>query len=299
LHTRDVAEEDVPGVWAGIIGAPVPFETLASTEWAWNLLCAERYAGGRVFLAGDAAHLVVPTAGLGLNTGIGDAIDLSWKLAATLAGWGGPALLRSYEDERRQIGLRNVRVSDAASHDRFDWRRDSYVPWIREESERGRAARANLARLAAHEAGTTTIITGIERGYRYTASAVICAEDGGPDPDSYAYAPTSWPGARLPHVWRTNGDALLDAFGPWFSVLRFGDAVDTRGIERALAAANVPYGVLQLDPSEPARDVYEGFDAFLIRPDLHVAWRGRATPDDPQRIVAIATGAAVLPAAMR
>jgi hypothetical protein len=82
----------------------------------------------------------------------------------------------------------------------------------------------------------------------------------------------------------------LDRFGPWFTVLRFGERVDTSGIERALAAASVPYGVLALDADEPAHEVYGGFDAFLIRPDLHVAWRGKRTPADPQAIVAVATG---------
>jgi hypothetical protein len=76
-------------------------------------------------------------------------------------------------------------------------------------------------------------------------------------------------------------------------VLRFGNAVDTAGIEQALGDANVPYGVLALDADEPAHEVYGGFGAFLIRPDLHVAWRGTATPRDPAAIVAVATGAQV------
>ena len=111
-----------------------------------------------------------------------------------------------------------------------------------------------------------------------------------PDPDNIAYVPTTWPGARLPHMWLSDGEALLDKFGPWFTVLRFGERVDTAGIERALAAAGVPYETLQLAASEPAYEVYGGFDAFLIRPDLHVAWRGTQTPREPGAIVATATG---------
>lgn len=301
LHSEGVSEADMPGIFAGIVGTPVEFEMIACTQWSHNLLCAERYLDGRVMIAGDAAHLVVPTAGLGLNTGIGDAIDLSWKLAAILAGWGGPELLRSYEDERLQIGIRNVGVSSAATSDRINWREESYRPWIGEDSERGREARANFAEAAKHEAGTTTIITGIERGYRYTNSGIIADEPGGPDPDAYAYVPTSWPGARLPHMWCKDGGALLDRLGPWYTVLRFGDAVDTRGIEQALAAARVPYVVLALDADEPAREVYGGYGAFLVRPDVHVAWRGSAPPADPQALVARATGAVrkATPAAAR
>jgi 2-polyprenyl-6-methoxyphenol hydroxylase-like FAD-dependent oxidoreductase len=74
-------------------------------------LVADRYATERVFLAGDAAHLMSPTGGFGMNTGIQDAVDLGWKLEAVLRGWGGPALLRSYETERRPVAVRNVAAS--------------------------------------------------------------------------------------------------------------------------------------------------------------------------------------------
>lgn len=295
LHAEEASDAEMPGIFASIIDTPVDFEMIAVTKWSWNLLCAQRYIDGRVFIAGDAAHLVVPTAGLGLNTGIGDAIDLSWKLAAVLAGWGGPQLLRSFEDERRQIGIRNVKVSGDASYNRFDFRKETYRPWIREDSARGREARAKLAEAALRESGTTTIISGIERGYRYTNSPIVCSEAGdGPDPDAYAYLPTTWPGARLPHMWLAGGEALLDQLGPWYTVLRFGDDVDTAGIESALAAAAVPYQTLVLAATEPAYEVYGKFGAFLIRPDVHVAWRGNHTPDDPEHIVAVARGLALL-----
>jgi len=104
------------------IGVPIAYEMLYAGEWKQNLLLADRYRRGRVFLAGDSAHLMIPTGGLGMNTGVGDAIDLSWKLAAILQGWGGPALLDSYEVERRQIGDRNVGASRYASLGRRKWR---------------------------------------------------------------------------------------------------------------------------------------------------------------------------------
>jgi 2-polyprenyl-6-methoxyphenol hydroxylase-like FAD-dependent oxidoreductase len=291
INAENCTADDMPGIFARTVGTPIPFETLSVAQWQHNLLCAQRYRDGRVLLAGDAAHLVIPTAGLGLNTGVGDAIDLSWKLAAVLAGWGGCELLQSYEDERRQIGVRNVRASGNATEARRERRQDHFRPWIREDSERGREARELVGNIARLEAGKTTIIAGIERGYRYTDSALLWPESGdAPDPDNLDYVPTSWPGARLPHMWCTDGEALLDRLGPWFTVLRFGDRVDTSGIERALAAAGVPYEVLRLDANEPAHEVYGGFDAFLIRPDLHVAWRGTQTPRDPQLVVAVAIG---------
>jgi 2-polyprenyl-6-methoxyphenol hydroxylase-like FAD-dependent oxidoreductase len=291
INAEDCTAADMPAIFADTVGTPIDFEMIAVAEWRHNLLCSQRYIDGRVLLAGDSAHLVIPTAGLGLNTGIGDAIDLSWKLAAIVSGWGGPELLQSYEDERRQIGVRNVRASGSATAARRERREDHWVPWIKEDSERGRAARDRVGKLAVLEAHKTTIITGIERGYRYTNSALLWPEAGdGPDPDAIEYVPTTWPGARLPHMWCKNGDALLDRCGPWYTVLRFGDRVDTSGLERALAAARVPYETLALDADEPAYEVYGGFGAFLIRPDLHVAWRGGAPPRDPAAIVAVATG---------
>src|SRR4051812_49703722 len=113
------------------IGMPLKFDTLYVGEWKQNLLLAERYGDGRVFLAGDAVHLVIPTGGLGMNSGVGDAIDLAWKLAAVLQGWGGPKLLPSYQIERRQIGARNVAASRHATLGRRMWR-GAYRPIIRE-----------------------------------------------------------------------------------------------------------------------------------------------------------------------
>ncbi len=292
INAENCTEDDMPGIFARMVGTPIDFRMLSVGRWNHNLLCAQRYRDRRVVIAGDAAHLVIPTAGLGLNTGIGDAIDLAWKLAAIVAGWGGADLLQSYEDERHQIGVRNVRASGNATEARRERRVDHWRPWINEDSERGRELRAQIASIATLEAHQTTVITGIERGYRYTNSSLLWREAGeGPDPDSLTYVPTTWPGARLPHMWLNDGTALLDRLGPWYTVLRFGDRVDTGGIERALAAANVPYDTLVLDASEPAHEVYGGFGALLLRPDLHVAWRGTATPREPQAIAAVATGA--------
>lgn len=286
INAEHCTEDDMPGIFARTVGAPVPFTMLTSARWKHNLLCAVKYLEGRVMLAGDAAHLVIPTGGLGLNTGIGDAIDISWKLAAIHHGWAGPHLLQSYEDERLQIGKRNVRASGNATEERRNRRDDMYQHLPTD-------GKAYYEQTAVADKGKTTVMEGIERGYRYTNSGIIAQEPGdGPDPDSVIYTPTTWPGARLPHMWRKNGDPLLDDMGTWYTVLRFGDRVDTRGIEQSLAAADVPYTTVALDADEPAHEVYGGYGALLIRPDVHVAWRGTETPRDPQQLVAMATGAA-------
>jgi len=122
LHSVIDSDEAMRTAFERTVGIPLKYEMLSCAPWRQNLLLADRYGHDRVFIAGDAAHLVIPTGGLGMNSGVGDAIDLSWKLAATLAGWGGPNLLKSYEIERRQIGERNVGASRYATIGRRKWR---------------------------------------------------------------------------------------------------------------------------------------------------------------------------------
>ncbi len=140
LHAAACSDIEMADIFKRSLGMPLEFEMLSVNEWTQHLLCAERYGDGRVFIAGDAAHLVIPTGGLGMNTGVGDAIDLSWKLAAALAGWGGPHLIASYEQERRPIGLRNVKVSSAAMRGRLSWLA-TYTPDVRKDTPEGAAIR--------------------------------------------------------------------------------------------------------------------------------------------------------------
>jgi len=276
LHAAAESDAEAVEIFRGALAMDVPFETLSVNEWTQHLLCADHYRAGRAFIAGDAAHLVIPTGGLGMNTGTGDAIDLSWKLAASLAGWGGPALLDSYETERRQIGLRNVRASGAAMDGRTTWR--------------AAASRAEMAVAFDAEQRKVTEILGIECGYRYVDSAILCAEDGpAPDPDNRAYVPTTWPGFRLPHVWLDDRTALHDRLGFGYTLLQLGHApADTSAFERELRATGAPLDVLRV-PDATARTLYER-DLVLVRPDLHVAWRGNAPPDDPRGVAATVTG---------
>ena len=117
---------DARAIVRAMLGADVDFEILSGGPWIGGLaLVAERYQAGPVFLAGDAAHLFTPLAGLGMNTGIGDVMNLCWKFAAVHDGWAGPSLLASYDIERKPIGLRNSQlgVRCAAVMDGWDVRR--------------------------------------------------------------------------------------------------------------------------------------------------------------------------------
>jgi len=270
------------------VGIDVKYEMLSCAPWRQNLLLADQYGKSRVFLAGDAVHLVIPTGGLGMNSGVGDAIDLSWKLAATLAGWGGPNLLQSYEVERRQIGERNVGASRYATIGRRKWRA-MWRPNIRENSPAGAETRHNLSAVADVEQRKSNEMIGAELGYRYVDSPIICNVPGGPEHLFREYQPTTWPGARLPHVWLDDGTPIQDRIPDGYTVLKLGGTkADPGGLAAALRARGAPVTVLELADTA-AREIY-GYDLVLVRPDLHVVWRGNAAQEDPARIAATATG---------
>ena len=218
------------------------FQTLSVNQWTQHLLCAERYGEGRAFIAGDAARLVIPTGGLGMNTGAGDAIDLSWKLAGTLAGWGGARLLASYEQERRPIGLRNVKVSRAAMHGRLSWRA-AYQPNVREETSEGAATRAEMARRFDVEQRKVTEILGIEAGYRYVDSPIYLARARRRSRPRWSQ-PMS-PQAGPARASRTSGSPMAPLLMTiWVLAIRScasaGTRADTAHLERALRSTGAP-----------------------------------------------------------
>ncbi len=289
LHSAVDSDEEMKRMFETVVGVPVKYEMLSCNPWRQNLLLADSYGKGRVFLAGDAAHLVIPTGGLGMNTGVGDAFDLSWKLAATLQGWGGPNLLRSYEIERRQVGERNIGASRYANLGRRKWR-SMWRPNIREQSPAGQQSRDILKMVANVEQRKTNEMVGAELGYRYVDSPVIMDIPGGPEHLFREYQPSTWPGARLPHVWLDDGTAMQDRIPvEGYTLLRLGGTqTPTEPLEMALESHGPPVTVLDI-PDRVVREVY-GHDLVLLRPDMHVIWRGNTLPEDSKGIATTATG---------
>ncbi len=297
LNLRNVKQEqidsfDAPKKMRFALGEKIPFELLDVRPWTGHCVVAERYQEGRVFLAGDAAHLNWPAGGFGMNTGVGDAVDIGWKLAAVLQGWGGPTLLDSYTAERKPIAMINVREA-AEMRASFD-KETPFSPQIEEASEEGQALRAKAAdailRTRAKEFQNDS--AGIELGYRYENSS-ICIADGAPAPplDHGLYVPSTWPGVRAPHVWLKDGRSTLDLFGKGFVLLDFSSATtNTSTITNAANDAGVPLEAIKI--AEPdVRETYERH-FVLVRPDGHVAWRGDRLPDKPREVIDKVRGAA-------
>lgn len=221
-----------------------------------------------------------------MNTGVGDALDLSWKLAGTLTGWGGEALLDSYEAERRPVGLRNREASAWAAENVMIWRK-LVQPGVPLDSEFTAAAAFHHNRMH--------VMRGVELGYSYAGSPVIATEPGGAeDWDTVVYSPSARPGARIPHMWLRDGRALQDVLGADWTLLdlRGGDPGSGSDLDPLIAAfdeGGASLDVVRLDAEEDLMKVYEA-SLLLLRPDLHVAWRGFSPPENAVRLTRLVTG---------
>jgi 2-polyprenyl-6-methoxyphenol hydroxylase-like FAD-dependent oxidoreductase len=285
---KEVTTADIRAAIRRAAGFDFDYEILTVLPWVRRELVAEHFGAGRVFIAGDAVHLMSPTGGFGMNTGIQDAVDLSWKLDASLAGWAGPRLLESYEIERRPVGLRNVAE---ASGNLGRMRSPGRNAALLDDTPEGAALRAQLGREFTEAMTREWHTLGIHLGYRYDDSP-ICWPDGTLEPalETMSYTQIARPGARAPHVWLKDGRSTLDLFGRGFVLLRLGrDAPTGDALAAAAKQRSVPLTQLALDAPEVA-SVYER-RLVLVRPDGHVAWRDDRMPPDPLRLIERIRGA--------
>ena len=250
----------------------------AVLPWTPAALLAERFRAGHVFLVGDAAHVRPPWGGLGMNAGIGDAHNITWKLAEVADGRAGDDLLDSYEQERRPIAQRTIEAAIGNS--------GQYAK-VRATDQAERKAN-NRRRLA----------EGLVLGYTYSSSAVIPDGTAAPvvEDEQVDYVPTARPGHRAPHFAIEHGGAVrsvTDLFGGGFTLLagpagaawrvaaaEVGAAVATPLHAHVVGGPDADVG----DPADRWAELYCGTPdgAVLVRPDGHVAWRSAALPDDPR-----------------
>lgn len=257
-------------------GIDTEIEVLSSDEWVASKLLADRFRRGRAFLIGDAGHLHPPFGGFGMLLGVGDAVDLGWKLAAVMQGWGGPDLLDSYQAERRQTAQF---VLDAAAANHTVLANQLILPHIEDEGPEGDAARAKAAEMVRQHKKSEFFARGVVLGYCYRDSPVIA--DDGTQKDwqrSIDYTPSATPGCIAPHCWLADGSSLYDHFGAGFTLLVTGEAGAEAARIRAMAEAQgLPLKVIA--PGDARLPELYGAGLVLIRPDQHVAWRGDRAPE--------------------
>ncbi len=278
----DVAtgEEDPVGMVHTLVGADVPVEVIATDKWNCRMLLADRYQSEdrpNLLIAGDAAHLNPPWGGHGFNTCVGDAVNVSWKLAAVLNGWAGPRLLASYGAERRPVAARTIADASANNSALAHHFADDVLGEDGPDADRARAETAQALQVKKSEFHSL----GLVLGYNYAGSPVVTG-DGTPVPpeDPIHYTPSAHPGCLLPHAWMTDGSSVYDHLGTGFTVIALpGAQPDTRPIEAAAAEHGIPLTVLALGEGDVEGTTQElrdrwGADLLLVRPDQHVAWRG-------------------------
>ncbi len=294
----------------------LPMKIHKITRWSVEAVIASAFTAGRVFLLGDAAHRHPPTGGLGLTSAIHDAQNLCWKLAAVLAGHASPALLDTYEAERRPVDQRNCQRSLENAINHFQTGATLGVSpenspeqnmqqlrrvWSgRPEDAEHRSSVLRMMRAQSMEFSEL----GVEYGFAHQSAAVVA--DGTPPPDSIddirVYQPSTRPGAPLPHAWIDDEDghrrAIKDLVAPGRFLLIAGeDGEEWCEAARALATdANLPLDALRIghldgDLFDPRnawvrhREI-ESDGAILVRPDRFIAWRAATTPDDPRAVLA-------------
>ncbi len=258
-------------------GIDLPFEVLSIDEWVAHRVVADRYRDRRAFLAGDACHLHPPYGGFGMNMGVSDAVDLGWKLAAVLQGWGGETLLQSYELERRPVHM-HVLQEAAINHSKFS--NALFEPGLEDDTPAGADARERVGRRINGEKLSEFYTLGTILGDRYTSSPVVQSALGMPSAprDFLNYVPSPAPGGRAPHAWLHDGSSLFDNFGQGMTLLALPNA-SPASLEAATLDAvrlGVPLKVLQLD--NPALPSLYNRRLTLIRPDQHIAWAGETWP---------------------
>jgi 2-polyprenyl-6-methoxyphenol hydroxylase-like FAD-dependent oxidoreductase len=258
-------------------GIDIPYEILSSDEWVASRLLADRYNDGNVYLIGDACHLHPPFGGFGMNMGIADGVDIGWKIAAVIQGWGGSELLESYELERRPA---HEYVMDEAEMNH------SYIPsklvreGMQDQTPEGAKARDEVACIVSEHKRNEFYALGVVLGYCYQQSPVI-VDDGTVSSwvKSRDYVPSAIPGCLAPHKWMDDGRSLYDLFGNEFTLLVLGQGHDedvASALEEA-ASTDTPLNVVSVfDPTLAA--LYES-ELALIRPDQYVAWRGNEWPN--------------------
>jgi 2-polyprenyl-6-methoxyphenol hydroxylase-like FAD-dependent oxidoreductase len=272
------------------VGPEFGYEVLSKEDWVGRRLVADRFRNGRAFICGDAAHLWMPYAGYGMNAGIADATNLAWLLAASLQGWADPAILDAYEAERLPITEQVSRFAMDMAGKVLGQRRT--VPdEIEQPGAAGDAVRQQVGQAAYDLNVQQYCCGGLNFGYFYDRSPII-QYDGAEQP-AYTmadFSPSTTPGCRVPFATLSDGRPVYDALGPGYTLLRLDPNIVVTPLVNAMRDGGVPIEVV--DVQAGGADQLHDRKLVLVRTDQHVAWRGDALPERPDRLVDTLTGRA-------
>jgi len=281
-------EEEMAKHLRRAIGRDADFEIHSVLPWERRRVVAERFSAGRVLLAGDAAHQMSPTGGFGMNTGIQEAVDACWKLAAIIQGWGGPQMLASYDLERRPVARMIV---DEAARNFMQFAKLPKGDGVDADTPAGARLRKAIGEaIYAERFDREYEMEGVPLGYRLEGSPIV-VPDGTPAPpfEVMTYRPTARPGHRAPHAWLDRERSTLDLYGQGYTLLRFDAGVATAPLQAAARERGVPLSVVDVKDDAIAR-LYER-ELVLVRPDGFVAWRSDAAAEDAMGVVDAIRGA--------
>ena len=263
--TESIADdEEAASLVRGLAGADVDVDILATDPWQARMLLADSYGSGRAYLVGDAAHQNPPWGGHGFNTGVGDAVNLAWKLAAVIHGWAPPELLESYESERRPVAEQTIAL---AGTNMRALSIDMTSPELMADGATGERARAAAAVAIADVKRAEFYSLGLVLGYGYGPESALQS------PTAEKYTPIPAAGNRLPHSRNAHGDSLFDLLGPDFTLV--GAASD--GWRDAAERRGLP--LTRVDPTAHGFAPVAGDRLVLVRPDQHIAWLGSPRSD--------------------
>jgi 2-polyprenyl-6-methoxyphenol hydroxylase-like FAD-dependent oxidoreductase len=248
----------------GLAGTDIDIEILATDPWQARMLLTDSYGAHRTYLAGDAAHQNPPWGGHGFNTGVGDAVNLAWKIAAVLHGWAPAELLDSYEAERRPVAEQTIEL--AATNMRA-LSIDLTSPQLMADGDSGARARAAAALVIEDVKRAEFYSLGLVLGYGYGPDAARQSSTG------QDYAAIAAAGNRLPHSRNAARESLFDLLGPEFTVLgkagdNWRDTAERRGVP-----------LVAVDPSAHGFAAIDGDRLVVVRPDQHIAWIGPESVD--------------------
>jgi 2-polyprenyl-6-methoxyphenol hydroxylase-like FAD-dependent oxidoreductase len=281
LRDNEADFESVDRDWAirTILGVENDFEyeVMSKEDWFGRRLVSDKLQDGRVFVAGDAAHLWVPYAGYGMNAGLADAANLAWHLSAQIEGWAAPQALLAYEKERHPITEQVSRFAMDHAH-AMSQRRRQIPDNLEDDSLEGQASRQKFGQDLYDLNVQQYCCAGLNFGYYYDQSPVIVYdEERAPDYSMGSFIPSTVPGCRAPHFWMPDGQSVYDALGSAYTLLCFKQDVsnDVMALQTQAHALGMPLTVLDASGVSDIPPEYK-HSFVLVRTDAHTVWRGNS-----------------------